>query len=150
MISELDDNMGSNGFLGGSHWQSYDKRGALENNFIAYWRSIEDVHRLAYGGKHRKAWDWYNSLPKEQSAVLGMNHEIFSSEPGQWQAISGNLQPTLLGATTYLKKGDKMIGGTVEDKWVSALVDARRGKLRTSAGRLGWQLDVLENKYDRH
>ncbi|KAJ9484780.1 hypothetical protein VN97_g8588 [Penicillium thymicola] len=148
MICELDDNMGSNGFLGGSQWQSYDERGALETNFIAYWRSIEDVHRFAYGEKHRKAWDWYNSLAKERSAVLGINHEIFSSEPGQWEAIYGSFQPTLLGATTYLKKGDKMIGGTVEDKWVSALVDARRGKLRTSAGRLGWQPDVLENKYD--
>lgn len=147
MISELDDNMGSNGFLGGSHWQSYDERGALENNFIAYWRSIEDVHRFAYGEKHRKAWDWFNSLTKERSDFLGINHEIFSSEPGQWEAIYGNFQPTLLGATTYLKKGDKMIGGTVEDKWVSSLVDARRGKLRTSAGRLGWQPDVLENKY---
>ncbi|KAJ6022363.1 hypothetical protein N7460_012758 [Penicillium canescens] len=133
----------------GSHWQSYDERGALENNFIAYWRSIGDVHRFAYGEKHRKAWDWFNSLSKERSDFLGINHEIFSSEPGQWEAIYGNFQPSLLGATTYLKKGDKMIGGTVEDKWISPLVDARRGKFRTSAGRLGWQPDVLENKYNR-
>lgn len=36
MISELDDNMGSNGFLGKIQWQSYDERGVLETNFIAY------------------------------------------------------------------------------------------------------------------
>lgn len=106
------------------------------------------MHRFAYGEKHRKARDRYNPLAKERSAVLGINHEIFSSELGQWEAKYGNFQPTLLGTTTYLKKGDKMIGGTVEDKWVSGLVDARRGKLRTSAGRLGWQPDVLENRYD--
>ncbi|KAH7048272.1 hypothetical protein B0J12DRAFT_109784 [Macrophomina phaseolina] len=150
MICELDDNMDSNGFLGGSQWQSYDQRGALETNFIAYWRSLEDVHRFAHGETHRKAWDWFNSLAKEQSALLGINHELFSSEPGQWEAIYSNFQPTLLGATTYLKKGDKLIGGTVEDKWISPLVDARRGKLRTSAGRLGWQPDLLEEKYGQH
>jgi hypothetical protein len=105
------------------------------------------VHRFAYGEKHRKAWDCFNSLTKERSDFLGINHEIFSSEPGQWEAIYGNFQPILLGATTYLKRGYKMIGGTVEDKWISPLVDATRGKLRTSAGRLGWQPDVLENKY---
>lgn len=43
-----------------------------------------------------------------------------------------------------------MIGGAVEDKWVSPLVDARRGKLRISAGRFGGQPDVLEQKYNRH
>ena len=30
-----------------------------------------------------------------------------------------------------------MTGGEVGDKWISPLVDATRGKLRSSAGRLG-------------
>ena len=50
-----------------------------------------------------------------------------------------NFQPTGLGAATYLRRGDKgeMEGGVVEDCWVSPLVDARRGKLARSSGRLG-------------
>lgn len=45
---------------------------------------------------------------------------------------------TGLGATTYLRRGDsKVEGGNIPDEWISPLVDARRGKMRSSAGRLG-------------
>ena len=49
-----------------------------------------------------------------------------------------NFQPTGLGATTYLRKGDgKVESGGVADEWISPLVDARKGKVSSSAGRLG-------------
>ncbi|KAJ9503970.1 hypothetical protein LTR99_006106 [Exophiala xenobiotica] len=142
MIGELDNSKASgpadsdSGYYGGSAWTSQDKNGATENLILSYWRSTEDVHRYAYGPLHRQTWDWWNKHIKEVDHI-GINHEIFEVEKRHWEAIYVNFQPTLLGATTYLRKGDKLIGGTVEDQWISPLVDARRGKLRSSAGRLG-------------
>jgi len=136
MISELEKAGPDSGYYGGSAWTSQDKNGATENLILSYWRSTEDVHRYAYSPLHRETWDWWNKHIKEVDHI-GINHEIFEVEKKHWEAIYVNFQPTLLGATTYLRKGDKLIGGTVEDQWISPLVDARRGKLRSSAGRLG-------------
>lgn len=49
-----------------------------------------------------------------------------------------NFQPTGLGATSFLRRGEGEVeGGKVADEWIGPLVDARRGKVRSSAGRLG-------------
>ena len=49
-----------------------------------------------------------------------------------------NFQPTGLGATTYLKKPDGAIEyGKLAGEWISPLVQANKGPLRSSAGRLG-------------
>jgi Domain of unknown function (DUF4188) len=149
MNKELDRTISNNGYLGGSTMYNVDPAGSLEVSFISYWRSIEAIHEFAYGPLHRDAWDWWNSLTEKESKHMGINHEIFSAEPGQWEAIYVNHQPTMLGATTYLRKGDKLVGGTVEDQWIRGLMDARKGKLRSSAGRLGWQPERLYEKYER-
>ena len=54
-----------------------------------------------------------------------------------WEGIYINFQPTLLGSTTYLRKGGKLEGGEVKQEWVNGLMDANRGTLRTSNGRRG-------------
>ena len=68
---------------------------------------------------------------------MGINHEIYVADKGNWESIYINFQPTMLGATTYLKRNGKLEGGVVPEEWLSPLVDASRGTLRTSAGRLG-------------
>jgi Domain of unknown function (DUF4188) len=149
MVAELNQNIPSNDFLGGTSFIRTDAAGSIETVWISYWRSIEAIHAFAYGPTHREAWDWWNKLSANGSKHIGINHEIFAAQPGQWEAIFVNHQPTLSGATTYLKKGDKLIGGKVEDQWISGLIDANKGKLRSSAGRLGWQPEKLYEKYDR-
>ena len=149
MNKNLDENLGSNGYMGGSIMYNVDARGAIELSFISYWRSIEAIHEFAYGPIHRSAWDWWNGMTENQSKHIGINHEIFAADPGQWEAIYVNHQPTMLGATTFLKKGDKMIGGTLDDQWIKPLMEANKGKLRSSAGRLGWQPEKLYEKFDR-
>lgn len=64
-------------------------------------------------------------------------HEVFEAPKGMWEAVYINFQPTLLGATTYLKKDGELQGGEVKEEWVSGLLDANRGTMRTSAGRRG-------------
>jgi hypothetical protein len=46
-----------------------------------------------------------------------------------WESIYVNCQPTGLGTTSYLKKGDKLVTGVVADEWISLVVDASEGKL---------------------
>lgn len=147
MIKDLEDNAPENGFYGASSWNSPDKNGANEFLNISYWRSTKDLHDFAYGPIHMKTWDWWNKTLK-QNDHIGILHEIFEVDRKQWEAIYVNFQPTLLGATTYLRKGDKMIGGTVDDQWISPLIDARSGKLRSSAGRLGRDPNELYHKHE--
>ena len=68
---------------------------------------------------------------------IGFMHEVFEAPRGMWEGVYINFQPVLLGATTYLKRGGKREGGEVKDEWVSGLLDANRGRLRTSNGRRG-------------
>jgi hypothetical protein len=122
--------------LGQTGWQRKDANGADELLFISYWRSINAVHAYAHGPLHRKAWNWWESTIKKHNAI-GFMHEVFEADKGQWEAVYINFQPTTLGATTYLRRNGKTESGTVADEWVSPLLDANKGKLRTSAGRRG-------------
>ncbi|KAI1615248.1 hypothetical protein EDD37DRAFT_510762 [Exophiala viscosa] len=146
MFKDLEDHAPENGFLGASVWHSTDKNGATELLYPSYWRSTKDLHDFAYGPVHMKTWDWWNKTIK-QNDHIGILHEMFEVDRKSWEAIYVNFQPTLLGATTYVRKGDKSIGGTVDDQWISPLVDARSGKLRSSAGRLGRDPNEL---YEKH
>lgn len=136
MWKELEETAPDSGYYGSSEWTCRDPRGALEVLTISYWRSIEDVHRFAYGPVHRKTWDYWNSHHKDLSH-LGISHEMYEVPRHKWEGVYLNMQPTLLGANSYLRKGDKFVGGQVDDMWISGLLDATKGKLRTSAGRLG-------------
>ena len=108
----------------------------MEFTFISYWRSIEDLHAFAHGPLHRQAWTWWEKTLKQHDAI-GINHEIYEADAGHWENVYINFQPTGLGATTYLRTNDgKVEGGEVSEEWISPLVDAGRGKLRSSAGRL--------------
>ena len=146
VADDADEKKADNGFLGQSFWTCRDKNGSCQLNTISYWRTLEDLHAFAHGPVHREAWDWWAKTLKQHD-YLGINHEIYSADKGQWENIYVNFQPTGLGATTYLRKGDKLEGGIVADEWVSPLVQANKGKLRTSSGRLGRSAGAAHNKY---
>lgn len=107
---------------------------------ISYWRSIDDLHTFAHGPAHRAGWAWWDRTVK-QLGHISICHEIYQVDRGQWESIFINAQPALLGATRYLKRTKKAEGQgddyDSEDQWISPLVDASKGVLRTSAGRLG-------------
>ena len=136
MTAQFDGPDSPKGFLGQTAWERKDERGARELNFISYWRSIEDLHEFAHSPLHREAWAWWEKTLKQHD-FIGINHEIFQADPGQWENVYVNFQPTGLSASTVLRKGDKLEGGTVDDEWITPLVDARRGKLAKSSARLG-------------
>ncbi len=70
---------------------------------------------------------------------------MYEAEPGHWENVYVNFQPTGLGATTYLRRGDgKVEGGMVGDEWISPLIDASKGRFKASSGRLG----MKETRFD--
>jgi hypothetical protein len=117
--------------------------GATELLLISYWRSLDAVHAYAHGPLHRAAVRWWESTLKEHEHI-GFMHEVFEAPRGMWESLYVNFQPTCMGATTYLRrKGGGLEGGKVTDEWVSPLLGANRGVLRTNIGRRGG--DVAEN-----
>jgi hypothetical protein len=58
-------------------------------------------------------------------------HETFQSPAGHWETIYVNSQPTLLAGGSLKIKSE-----SGEDKYVSTMVDAKRGVLRSSKGRM--------------
>ncbi|KIN00685.1 hypothetical protein OIDMADRAFT_124659, partial [Oidiodendron maius Zn] len=148
MVNELQDpNSQDNGFLGYTTFTKKDERGATETLMISYWRSVEHVHAYAHSPLHEKAWLWWDrSLAGHKH--IGIYHEVFESPKGMWEGIYINFQPTLLGATTYLKKDGELEGGEVKHEWVSGLLDANRGRMKTSNGRRGQKgRDTDEDKF---
>lgn len=124
--------------LGMTKFVRKDANGATENMSISYWRSIEHVHAYAHGPVHTEAWRWWDKTLSAHKHI-GFMHEVFEAPKSMWEGIYINFQPTLMGATTFLKRKDanKTEAGKVSDEWVSGLLDANRGRLRTSNGRRG-------------
>ena len=94
------------------------RRGLREAVLIQYWRSFEHLHAYARArdAAHLPAWAEYNRAIKDNDAV-GIWHETFLVQAGQYEAIYGNMPRHGLGH-------------------VGEFVDARGA--RTSAlGRLG-------------
>ena len=115
-----------------------DERGGLEFIFLSYWRSLSDLHEFAHAPLHRDSWLWWEKGLKEHD-VVGISHEVYEAAPGHFENAYVNFQPTALGGTTYLRRMDgKFEGGELKDEWVSPLVDAKRGRLASMSGRLGW------------
>ena len=103
---------------------------------ISYWRSLEDIHAYAHGPTHSEAWRWWEKTMKSLDHI-GVMHEIYEAPAGMWENVYLNFQPTDLGATTYLRRDGKMQGGKLAEQWISPLIDATRGRMRTGLGRRG-------------
>jgi heme-degrading monooxygenase HmoA len=147
MLKDLDANAASAGFLGQTTYTRKDERGAVEITNIMYWKDLASIHEFAHSPLHREAWSWWEATLKEHS-FMGINHEIYEAESGAWETIYGNFQPTGYGATShFVRDGGKLESGVVSDQWVSPLVEANRGKLARSSGRLGWQPTTHDEKH---
>lgn len=148
-INKMNEEMDSGrakGFMGQTTFHRLNQQGTPEVTLISYWDSIEDLWAFAHDDVHREAWQWWEKTIK-QNGYVGINHEIFEADAQHWENIYVNFQPTMMGATTHLKRGGKALeGGIVPDQWISPLVDARRGKLAKSSGRLGREV----TKYDEN
>ena len=73
---------------------------------IQYWRSFGDMERYAKeGGIHLKAWREFNQLSRKTDAV-GIYHESYLIEPGQYENVYVNMPPFGLGKVGNLIPAD--------------------------------------------
>lgn len=135
------------GFLGQTTFNRVDERGVPEIVLMSYWESTEDLWAFAHNHEaHTTCWRWWDQEIK-LNGYVGINHEIFEAEAKHWENIYINFQPTMMGATTYVvKDGKRLEGGKVEDKYISPLIDARRGPLAKSSVRMGRPITIHDQQ----
>lgn len=96
MLNELAQDQGR-GCLGYQYW------GGRVPMCIQYWKSYDDL--LAYArdksAQHFPAWFDYNSRLSQGGAV-GLWHEVYTAQPGDFKAVYKNMPPFGLGKATAL------------------------------------------------
>jgi len=127
-------------FSGMTSWINNNER-ATGNQLmlVGYFRTSEGLHAFAHSEYHRRGWDWWNKHFKEYPH-LSIYHEVYHAPKGHWENIYVNSHVTGFNTTTY-KYTDEMTGS---DMWASPVVDASRGLLKTSGGRMS------RSKADEH
>ena len=141
MQQELNDRAEEFGLLGSSHWLESGRETGNEQLFLMYFRDTAGLHAYAHGELHREGWAWWNRT-MAQHPHIAIWHEAYEAPAGAWESIYVNTRPTLLGATTYPVKTPQ---GT---QWLNPLVDASRGVLKSSRGRMTRTDGDDNDKYD--
>ena len=154
MQDDLETNAAQNGFLSAEYLLNAGHRTARsEIKSVWYFRSIEHVMSFAHSPIHRRGWEFYNKAIKKHNH-LGIMHEMYESPAGQWENIYVNQQPVGLGnsqRTANLSRRSRLqsliasASFPIQSKdsalsWVDPLVEARKGRLASTAGRLGKDL----------
>ncbi len=86
------------GFLG---QESFMRLFPLEIMLISYWRSFEDLEKFARSPEdpHLESWRRFNQAIGT-SGTVGIWHETYLIQPGQYEAVYGNMPVFGLAAAT--------------------------------------------------
>ncbi|CRG91708.1 hypothetical protein PISL3812_08759 [Talaromyces islandicus] len=125
------------GFLNLSSYVGTEASASNEIMTISYWRNIEGIHEFAHSPVHREIWDWWNRTEK-QHPYISIMHELYRANglSGAHENIYINCRPTLLGGSAYPIKATNDKEDS-EVAWRNPLVEAKKGVLASSDGRLG-------------
>ena len=127
MIVDLEAHDEEFGLMGATNWLNASARTTQnETLVVAYFKTVEGVHNFAHSEYHMKAWRWWNENVKQWDH-MSIYHELYHVPKGNWETIHGNSHVS--GMPSCRVKTD-------DGLWVSPLVDANRGLLKTSAGRM--------------
>lgn len=109
-----------------------------------YFSSAAAVKAYAEGPLHREAWDWWNKVVPRYPH-LGLFHEMYQVPRGHWETIYVQMAPLGAAATMHRVAVAAAAAGEKEgapqgeeghEAWMSPVVDASRGVLKSSAGRM--------------
>ncbi|KAJ9624523.1 hypothetical protein H2203_005258 [Taxawa tesnikishii (nom. ined.)] len=105
---------------------------------VMYFKNVSYVHKYAESPLHRHAVNHWNKELVKKYPHLSIYHELFQVPRGNWESIYENCPPLGLAATKHAVrgKGEGEGEGEAEVEWMSPVVDARRGILSTSKGRM--------------
>ncbi|KAG8626444.1 hypothetical protein KVT40_005389 [Elsinoe batatas] len=133
MIKQLEANPTETGFMGATNWMGTERASNAMNMSVMYFRSAADVHAFAHGPLHRQAWDWwYKNLKANEH--LSIFHELYEVPSGNYESVYAQMPPTLLAATQHRVVTEE--GGRKKEGWTLPVVDARKGQLKSSKGRM--------------
>ncbi|OJJ48537.1 hypothetical protein ASPZODRAFT_14668 [Penicilliopsis zonata CBS 506.65] len=142
LLADLDRNSHENGYLGSTGWIPFTER-KTSNQIMAavYFRSYKDLHDFAHGAMHLETWTWFTSISRRYPH-LSIMHETYVAPKGHHENIYVNNHRTGLAATSVkvpIKPIHPGTNGTEQGlfRWISPVVDAGRGVLKSSRGRLG-------------
>ncbi|CAK7221751.1 hypothetical protein SBRCBS47491_004634 [Sporothrix bragantina] len=157
MIAELEadviDKKDEYDYLGAKTFLANERTTANEIMVLVYFRSYEGMHKFSHatGGAHRDAWIWWNNVVVGKKStnghLFGIMHEVYEMPAQNWESIYVNYHPTSFGAASFRKDVVDTVTGKKTTQWVSPLVDASRGRLSTSRGRLAATQGEDNDKY---
>ena len=129
MVVDLEAHDEEYGLMGATNWLNASARTTQnETLVVAYFKTVEGVHAFAHSEYHLNAWKWWNEhLKNEGWSHMSIYHELYHVPKGNWETIHGNSHVSGL-PSSRVKTDDGL--------WVSPLVDASRGLLKTSSGRM--------------
>lgn len=131
MQQDLNDRSEEFGLLNSTLYVGTERATGNEIVYIMYFTSADGVHKFAHDELHREAWNWYNKMASTSDfSHISIYHELFEAPPGRWETTYAGSAPTLLGAARVPVKTEN------GKEWAGTLVDATRGVLRTSRGRM--------------
>ena len=151
MVVDLETHEDEFGLLGMTSWtNSAARKTQNELMSVGYFKTVEGIHDFAHSDYHMKAWKWWNANVK-QWPHMSIWHEIYHVPKGHWESIYVNSHISGL-PSTRVKTDDGF--------WASPIVDASKGLLKTSAGRMarsdakehdnigeGWSDPYQDEKY---
>ncbi|KAF4550981.1 Hypothetical protein D9617_15g043350 [Elsinoe fawcettii] len=141
MLARLESDPDS-GFMGASSWIGTERTSNATTMQVMYFRSAADVHAFAHGPLHREAWEWwYKNLAENKD--LGIWHELYEVPSGNYESVYAQMAPLGLAATQ--KRVVVQEGGEKREGWIYPVVDARKGQLKSSSGRMA-RSDGRENE----
>jgi hypothetical protein len=127
MVKDLEAHDEEFGLMGMTSWvNTADRKTQNEGMNIGYFKTVEGIHDFAHSDYHMKAWKWWNANYK-QWPHMSIYHEIYHAPKGHWESIYVNSHVSGLPSTRV--KGD-------DGLWRSPIVDASKGLLKTSGGRM--------------
>lgn len=125
------------GCLGMTTYRGED--GGARNTLLSvyYFRDLEGLNRFAHDAVHRRAWDWFHrECVRRGYAHIGIYHEAFVVEPGAYEALYVNLQPTLLAAGQARIRNE----ATGEVEHLPTIVDASSSMWRSQYTRMNREI----------
>ena len=132
LTAELEKHREEFGFLTSTSWLNADQRQTMSQIMnVCYFKSVEGLHKFAHSAAHREVWNWWNMHVKSMPH-LSICHETYAIPKGNWEAIYVNSHITGINAAN-IKYTDEMTG---REMYEYLIVDASRGLLKTSVGRM--------------
>jgi Domain of unknown function (DUF4188) len=138
MQKDIDARAEEYGLLGSTSWLGAERSSGNEIMYVMYFKDPEGLHRFAHDPLHREAWNGWGKM-YTKSPYISIWHETFTAPAGAWESIYANSHPTMLGAVQVPIKTEK------DTVWSGTLVDASRGQLKSSRGRMN-KTDGSENE----